>query len=97
MDVTSLKVTWVLLTVAALRINWARVIRDSRLVRFFEAVSTKDKRNFLNTRTPIFARFGHGVCDPIENVLRVVESLICKKSPDRPSNMTCPRSEPSEI
>ena len=55
---------WVFLTVAALRINWAGVI-CARVVwsRFFEAVSiTSAKINFLNSRTPISARFGHGVC-----------------------------------
>ena len=30
------------------------------LVQIFEAVSTSAERNFLNNRTPISARFGHG-------------------------------------
>ena len=53
--VLPLRVTWVFLTVAALRINWAGVICD-RVVwsRFLEAV--------LLNRTSISARFGHGVC-----------------------------------
>ena len=63
MGVLPLQVIWVFLTVAALRINWAGVI-CARVVwsRFFDALSTSDKRNFLNSRTPISARFGHGVC-----------------------------------
>ena len=62
----STEVTCAFLTVAALRINWARVI-CARVVwsRFSEAVSTRAKRNFLNNRTPISARFGHGVCGPV--------------------------------
>ena len=42
-------------------INWAGVIWS----RFLEAVSTSVKRNFLNHRTPVSARFGHGVCGPV--------------------------------
>ena len=66
MGVLPLEVTCVFLTVAALRLNWAGVI-CARVVwsRFLEAVSTSVKRNFLNNRTPISARFGHGVCGPV--------------------------------
>ena len=58
----TLKVIWVLLTVAALRIDWAGVI-CARVVwsRFLEAVSTSAKRNFFKNRTPTSARFGQGV------------------------------------
>ena len=65
MGVLPLEVTGVFLTVAALRNNWAGVI-CARVVlsKFLEAVSTSAKRNFLNRRTPISARFGHGVCGP---------------------------------
>ena len=64
--VLQLEVIGVLLTVAALRIKWSGVI-GARVVRslFFEAVSASAKRNFLNGRTPISARFGHGVCGPV--------------------------------
>ena len=66
MGVLPPKVTCVFLTVAALRINWAGLI-CARVVwsRFLEAVSTSAKRKFLNNRTPISARFGHGVCGPV--------------------------------
>ena len=75
--VLPLKVIWVFHTVGALRINWAGVI-CARVVwsRFFEAVSTSAKRNFLNNRTPISARFGHGVCGPV-GILYVVHSVEC--------------------
>ena len=47
------------LTVAALRINWARVICARTFwSQFLDAVSTSAERNFLNHRTPILARFG---------------------------------------
>ena len=64
--VLPLKVSCVLLTVAALRINWGGVI-CARVVwsRFLEAASTSAERNFLNNRTPISARFGQGVCGPV--------------------------------
>ena len=64
--VLPLKVTCVFLIVAALRINWAGVIWDKVILfRFFDAVSTSAERNFLNDRTPISARFGHGECGPV--------------------------------
>ena len=66
MGVLPLEVTCVFLTVAPLRINWAGVICASVVwSRFLEAVSTSVKRYFLNNRTPISARFGHGVCGPV--------------------------------
>ena len=55
MGVLPLEVIWIFLTDVALRINWAGVL----------CVSTSAKRNFLNSRTPISARFGHGVCGPV--------------------------------
>ena len=86
MGVLRLKVTCVFQAVAALLINWAGLI-CSRVVwsRFLEAVSTSTKRKFLNSRTPISARFGHGVCGPVGivhsveclHVVRMVESHIC--------------------
>ena len=67
MGVLPLKVSCEFLAVALLRINWEGVI-CARVVwsRFLEAVSTNAKRNFLNSRTPISARFGHGVCGRVE-------------------------------
>ena len=63
MAVLPLKVTCVFLTAAAVRINWAGVICASVVwSRFLEVVSTSATRNFLNSRTPISALFGHGVC-----------------------------------
>ena len=47
MGVLSLKVTCVFLIVAALRINWAGICTRVIWCRFFEAVSTSTKRNFL--------------------------------------------------
>ena len=68
----------VFLTVAALRINWAGVICD-RVIwsRFLEAVSTRADRNFLNSRTPISARFGQGVCGPAGKPLYIKHSMEC--------------------
>ena len=64
--VLPLRVTCVFLTVAALRINWPRVICDRVVLsRFLEAVCASAKRNFLNHRTTISARFGQGVCGPV--------------------------------
>ena len=78
MGVLPLEVTCVFVTVAALRINWAGVI-CAKVVRsrLWEAVSTSAKRNFLNNRTPISARFGHGVCGPVGISLHVVHSVEC--------------------
>ena len=45
--------------------------------RFLEAVSTSAKRNFLNSRTPISAQFGHGVCGLVGNLFHVVHSVEC--------------------
>ena len=39
---------------------------QSGLIQVLEAVSTSAKRFFLNSRTPICARFGHGVCGLLE-------------------------------
>ena len=64
------KVTWVFVTVTALRINWAGVIWDRvDSSRLLEAVSTSAERNFLNNRTPISPRFGQGVCGPVGSLL----------------------------
>ena len=66
MGVLPLKVTCAVLTVAALRINWAGV-SCARVVwsKFLEVVSTSAKRIFVNSRTPISARFGNGVCGAV--------------------------------
>ena len=73
-----LKVTCVFNTVAALRINWAGVI-CARVVwsRSLEPVSTSVKRNFLNNRTPISARFGHGVCGPVGSLFTLCIRMEC--------------------
>ena len=59
------------------------------LSKFLEAVSTSAERNLLNNRTPISARFRHGVCGPVGNllilcirqeclhVMRMVKGHIC--------------------
>ena len=67
-----LRVTCVFLTVAALRINWPRVICDRVVLsRVLEAVYTSAKRNFLNHRTTTSARFGQGVCRPVGTLFMV--------------------------
>ena len=74
-----LEVTCVFLTVAALRINWAGLI-CARVVwsRFLEAASTSAKRNFLNNRPPISARFGRPKSmRPCRKSLHVVHSIEC--------------------
>ena len=66
MGVLPLKVTCVFHTVAALNIKFTGVICDREVWSWFlEAVSTGAKRNFVNNRTPISARFGHGACGPV--------------------------------
>ena len=89
MGVLPLKVTCVFLTVAALRINWAREI-CARVVwsRVLQAVSTSAKRNFLNSRTHLCSfrpwcmwscRNSFYVVHSVEclHVVRMVESHTC--------------------
>ena len=99
--VSPLKLTCVFLIVAALRINWDGVIWDKLVLsRFFEAVSTSAQRNFLNNRTPISARFGHGVRGPVGSLftLCIRKKLACHVDDGKPylhkspsdSSETCP-------
>ena len=76
--VLPLKVTSVFLTVAALHINWAGVI-CGRVVwsRLFEAVSTSDKRNFLNSRSFHFCSVRPWCMWFCWNSVHVVHSVEC--------------------
>ena len=58
-----------------MRFNWAGVICAAVVwSRFLEAVSTSAMRIFLNNRTPISARFGHGCVRSCRKSLHIVHS-----------------------